>query len=170
MVKSGSSIVLPVVYFDDIIEWNHIGYISRHLLSWIRCLNRFGSEYWMYTTEYKIVMNIECIRLWLLKSQLVVEEIAITPNSFTGLRIWIVIYTTVIRKLKKIMLSDIWNVWNKTGILFTLNFLTYQTKTYVIKLVELSRTKLSWKPNFQQTVTKTGIPKVILLYVTCWYK
>ena len=170
MVKSGSSIVLPVVYFDDIIEWNHIGYISRHLLSWIRCLNRFGSEYWMYTTEYKIVMNIECIRLWLLKSQLVVEEIVITPNSFTGLRIWIVIYTTVIRKLKKILLSDIWNVWNKTGILFTLNFLTYQTKTYVIKLVELSRTKLSWKPNFQQTVTKTGIPKVILLYVTCWYK
>ena len=170
MVKSGSSIVLPVVYFDDIIEWNHIGYISRHLLSWIRCLNRFGSEYWMYTTEYKIVMNIECIRLWLLKSQLVVEEIAITPNSFTGLRIWIVIYTTVIRKLKKILLSDIWNIWNKTGILFTLNFLTYQTKTYVIKLVELSRTKLSWKPNFQQTVTKTGIPKLIILYVTCWYK
>ena len=170
MVKSGSSIVLPVVYFDHIIEWNHIGYISTHLLFWIRCLNRFDSEYWMYTTEYKIVMNIGCIRLWILKSQLLVEEIAITPNSLTGLRIWIVIYITVIRKLKKILLSDIWNVWNKTGILFILNFLTYQIKIYVIKLVELSRTKLSWEPNFQQTVTKIGIPKVTYWYVTCWCK
>ena len=170
MVKSGSSIVSPVVYFDHIIEWNHIGYISTHLLFWIRCLNRFDSEYWMYTTEYKIVMNIGCIRLWILKSQLLVEEIAITPNSLTGLRIWIVIYITVIRKLKKILLSDIWNVWNKTGILFILNFLTYQIKIYVIKLVELSRTKLSWEPNFQQTVTKIGIPKVTYWYVTCWCK
>ena len=43
---------------------------------------------------------------------------------------------------------------NKLGILFILNFLTYQTKIYVIKLVELSKTKLSWKPNFQQTLTQ----------------
>ena len=144
--------------------------MSTHLLFWIRCLNRFGAEYWIYTTEYKIVMNIGCMRLWLLKSQLNVEETVITPNSLTGLRIWIVIYKTVIRKLKKILLSDIWNVSNKTGILFILNFLTYQTKIYVIKLVELSRTKLSWKPNFQQTVTQIGISKLTYWYVTCWYK
>ena len=43
MLKSGSSIVLPAVYFDHIIEWNHIGYISTHLLFSIKCLNRFGS-------------------------------------------------------------------------------------------------------------------------------
>ena len=49
----GSSIVLPVVYFDHIIEWNEIGYISTHLLFWIKCLNCFGLlfyEHWMYTT------------------------------------------------------------------------------------------------------------------------
>ena len=61
--------------------------MSTHLLFWIRCLNRFGAEYWIYTTEYKIVMNIGCMQLWLLKSQLNVEETVITPNSLTGLRI-----------------------------------------------------------------------------------
>ena len=44
-----------------------------------------------------LFINIGCMRLWLLKSQLVTEETAITPNSLTGFVIWIVIYTTVIR-------------------------------------------------------------------------
>ena len=52
-------------------------------------------------------MNIGCIRLWLLKSQLVIEEIVITSNSLTGRMIEIAIYTAVIRKLRKILLSAI---------------------------------------------------------------
>ena len=98
-----------------------------------------------------------------LKSRLVIEEIPITPNSLTGLMVWIVIYTTVIRKLRKILILDTWSVWNKTGVLFVLSFLTYQIKIYGIKLVESSKTNFSW--NFHQTVTRIWIPKM-----TCWCK
>ena len=93
-----------------------------------------------------------------LKSQLVIEEIPITPNSSTGLMAWIVIHANVILKLRKILILDIWSARNKTGVLFVLNFLTYQTKNYVIKLVELSKTNLSW--NFHQTVTRIWILKM----------
>ena len=36
-------------------------------------------------------------------------------------------------------------------------------KMYVIKLVELSTTKLSRKLHFQETVTKIGTPKMAIL-------
>ena len=46
-------------------------------------------------------LNAECIQLWLLKSQLGIEGIVITPNNSTELM------TIVIITLKQVLLSDI---------------------------------------------------------------